>query len=47
MVAPFSVMGAPLGAKLSRIVPSDKLRIVFAVFLLFISLKMLMPGLGI
>ena len=41
MVAPFTMLGAPLGAKLSRIVPANKLRLVFATFLLFISLKML------
>ena len=41
LVAPFTMLGAPLGAKLSRIVPADQLRLVFAMLLLFISLKML------
>ena len=41
LVAPFTMMGAPIGAQLSRIVPADRLRWLFALLLLFISLKML------
>ncbi len=41
LVAPFTMLGAPVGAKWSDIVPADKLRTMFATFLLLISLKML------
>ncbi len=41
MVAPLTMMGAPIGAQLSRIVPADKLRTIFACLLIFISLRML------
>jgi len=41
LVAPFSVLAAPLGAKWSDIVPANALRSLFAVFLFLISLKML------
>lgn len=41
LVAPFSMLGAPLGAKLSQIVPGERLRTVFALFLLSVSFKML------
>lgn len=40
LVAPFSMLGAPLGARLSQILPGEQLRLVFAIFLLFISFKM-------
>ena len=41
LVAPFTMLGAPLGAKWSDMVPADKLKTMFAGFLLLISLKML------
>lgn len=41
LVAPLTMLGAPIGAQLSRIIPADKLRIIFACLLLFISMKML------
>jgi uncharacterized protein len=41
MVAPLTMIGAPIGAQLSRMVPADKLKIIFACLLLLISLKML------
>lgn len=41
MVAPLTMIGAPIGAQLSRIVPADKLRIIFACLLLVISVRML------
>jgi uncharacterized protein len=40
-VAPLTMMGAPIGAQLSRTVPADKLRILFACLLLLISIRML------
>jgi uncharacterized protein len=41
LVAPLTMIGAPIGAQLSRIVPADQLRILFACLLLLISVKML------
>ncbi|NET31200.1 MAG: sulfite exporter TauE/SafE family protein [Cyanothece sp. SIO1E1] len=41
LVAPFTVLGAPIGAKLSRVISAQKLRMVFAFLLLFLSAKML------
>lgn len=41
LVAPFTMMGAPIGAQLSRVLPANRLRVVFATLLLFIGLKML------
>ncbi|MGF1603098.1 MAG: sulfite exporter TauE/SafE family protein [Thermosynechococcaceae cyanobacterium] len=41
MVAPLTMIGAPIGAQLSRIVPAVQLKVIFACLLLFISLRML------
>ncbi|MGB7415321.1 MAG: sulfite exporter TauE/SafE family protein [Thermosynechococcaceae cyanobacterium] len=41
MVAPLTMIGAPIGAQLSRIVPAGQLKVIFACLLLFISLRML------
>jgi len=41
LVAPFTMLSAPFGAKLSQVIPADKMRTVFACFLLFLSFKML------
>lgn len=41
LIAPLTMIGAPIGAQLSRIVPADKLRTLFAFLLLFISMRML------
>ena len=40
LVAPFTMIGAPIGAKLSTVMPKEILRIVFAILLLFLSVKM-------
>ena len=45
MVAPFTMIGAPIGAYLTKIIPAQKLRRFFAVCLFIASLKML-PGAG-
>ena len=45
MVAPFTMMGAPIGAHLAQIIPAQKLRRFFALCLFLASLKML-PGVG-
>jgi uncharacterized protein len=42
LVAPFSMLGAPLGAKGSDVISAEKLRNLFAGFLLLISCKMLL-----
>ena len=41
LVAPFSMMGAPIGAKLSQIIPAQKLRTLFTIFLMGVGFKML------
>ena len=41
LVAPFSMMGAPIGAKLSQIIPAQKLRTIFTIFLMGVGFKML------
>ncbi len=41
LVAPFTMLGAPLGAKFAGIIASENLRAIFAGLLLFISLRML------
>ncbi|MEM9213446.1 MAG: sulfite exporter TauE/SafE family protein [Cyanobacteria bacterium P01_F01_bin.150] len=40
LVAPFTMIGAPVGAKLSTIMPKEVLRMIFAILLLFLSVKM-------
>ena len=39
-VAPFTMIGAPVGAKLSTVMPKETLRTIFALLLLFLSVKM-------
>lgn len=41
LVAPFTILGAPLGAKFAGIVAPEKLRTIFAGLLLLISMRML------
>ena len=41
LVAPFSMLGAPLGARLSHQLPAQRLKLAFAAFLLFLSLRLL------
>jgi uncharacterized protein len=45
MVAPFTMLGAPLGTQLSHWLPAHRLRQIFAVLLLFIGGRMLQGGL--
>lgn len=40
LVAPFTMIGAPIGAKLSTVMPQEALRLIFALLLLFLSVKM-------
>ena len=40
LVAPFTMIGAPIGAKLNSVIPKDMLRTMFALLLLFLSVKM-------
>lgn len=40
LVAPFTMIGAPIGAKLSTVMPKEALRLIFAILLLFLSVKM-------
>ena len=46
LVAPFTILGAPLGTLLSHRVPADLLRRIFAVLLLGIGGKMLLGSFG-
>ncbi|WP_255800724.1 sulfite exporter TauE/SafE family protein [Acaryochloris sp. 'Moss Beach'] len=41
LVAPFTILGAPVGAKFAGIVAPEKLRTIFAGLLLVISMRML------
>ena len=41
LVAPFTMVGAPIGAKLSQIIPAQKLRTIFTLFLMGVGFKML------
>ena len=41
LVAPFTMLGAPLGTRLCHQIPSNQLKRGFAVFLLFLGLKLL------
>lgn len=41
LVAPFTMAGAPLGARLAQIISAQKLRRLFALLLLFLSARML------
>lgn len=41
MVAPFTVLGAPLGTRLSHQLPAQRLKTLFGAFLLFLSLRLL------
>lgn len=41
LVAPFTMLGAPLGTHLSHIIPTQRLKTAFAIFLLFLGLRML------
>lgn len=40
-VAPFTMMGAPLGTRLCHLVPAKSLKRLFALFLLFLGLRLL------
>lgn len=40
LVAPFTVLGAPLGTHLSHVLPGQRLKILFAAFLLFLGLRL-------
>lgn len=40
LVAPFTMIGAPIGARLTTVVPKEILRSIFALLLLFLGLKM-------
>ncbi len=40
MIIPFSVLLAPLGAKMAHVLPVDMLRRVFALFILLVGIKM-------
>ncbi|CAC5342327.1 sulfite exporter TauE/SafE family protein [Planktothrix agardhii] len=42
LIAPFTILGAFLGTSLSHLISGEKLRMAFALFLLFISLNMLL-----
>ena len=46
LIIPFSVMAAPLGAKAAHALPVNSLRLAFAVFMVFVSLRMLWSVLG-
>lgn len=46
LIIPFSVMAAPLGAKAAHALPVNTLRLAFAVFMVFVSLRMLWSVLG-
>lgn len=41
LVAPFTMLGAPLGTKLSHALPAQRLKSMFAAFLLLLSLRLL------
>lgn len=43
LIAPFTMFGATLGTKLSHIIPSEKMRLIFAWFLMIVSIRMLLP----
>ncbi|MBD0337187.1 MAG: sulfite exporter TauE/SafE family protein [Cyanobacteria bacterium Co-bin13] len=40
VVAPFTVLGAPLGTHLSHVLPGQRLKVAFALFLLFLGLRL-------
>ncbi|MBD2258623.1 sulfite exporter TauE/SafE family protein [Pseudanabaena sp. FACHB-2040] len=40
IVAPFTVLGAPLGTHLSHVLPGQQLKVAFALFLLFLGLQL-------
>lgn len=42
LIAPFTMFGATLGTKLSHLIPSEKMRLIFAWFLMLVSIKMLL-----
>jgi uncharacterized membrane protein YfcA len=44
LVAPFTILGAPLGTMLSHRLPAQQLKRVFALLLMFIGLRMLGDG---
>ncbi|ACK68907.1 protein of unknown function DUF81 [Gloeothece citriformis PCC 7424] len=43
MIAPFTMFGASIGTKLSHLIPAETMRFIFAWFLLFVSMRMLLP----
>lgn len=44
LVAPFTLLGAPLGTRLCHIVPSQRLKLWFATFLMFLGLRLLVEA---
>ncbi len=45
-ILPFSVLMAPIGAKVNRMLPPHVIKIAFGILMIFTSAKMLMSGLG-